>query len=185
MTTPSPNYNQNILVFEKLFDSGISPYVQPTGMTGYKIVAKVPETGLDPYYASPFGQRAKNPGDFTIFLAETPATASCECFGNASFSGAPTDTWLLQYRYQGQVLNIANLKDDGFKDQFLQWSGQARHEFSQDFKYFLVQKDYANQCDSIGWQSVSGGRLGHPSFIIAWHSGHSGEFRFENRTRIV
>jgi len=147
MTMPSPNYDQNLPVFERLFTSGISPYVQPTGMTGYKIVPGVQESGLDPYYVSPFPQRAKNPGDITIFLAETPQLASCECFGNTGYNGAPPDTWLLEYRYQGQMLNVATVPDEGFKNEFLQWSGDAKHQFSQDFKHYLGQKGYANQCD--------------------------------------
>lgn len=185
MTMPSLSYKLNLPVFEKLFSSGISPYVQPTGMTAYKIVPGVPESGLDPYYVSPFAQRAKNSGDYTIFLAESAETASCECFGNSSFSGAPPDTWRLQYHYAGQMLNIGSIPDADFKDQFLQWSGVDKHQFSQDFKYFLGQSDYAGQCDSIGWQSVSGDRVGHPGFIIAWHSGDATLFQYENKQRIA
>ncbi len=181
---PSPNYDQNLLIFEKLFSGGIDPDVQPTGMTGFKIVAGVAETGLNPYYVSPFPQRAKNPGDVTIFLADTPATASCECFGNTGYDGAPIDTWLLQYQYTGRMLNIATVPDDGFKHQFLQWSGAAKHQFSQDFKHYLGQRGYASQCDSIGWQSASGERVGQPGFIIAWHSGDSGVFKCESMERI-
>lgn len=185
MTMPSPHYDKNLRVFERLFARGVSTYVQPTGMTGYKIVPGVPESGLDPYYVSPFPQRAKNPGDITIFLAETPHIASCECFGNTDFSGAPTNTWLLHYRYQGQMLNIGAVSDESFREEFLRWSGNAKHEFSQDFKHYLGQQGYANQCDSIGWQSVSGDRVGSPGFVIAWHSGVSGEFHYEDKQRIA
>ena len=154
-------------------------------MTGYKIVSSVPETDLDPYYVSPFPQRGKNRGDITIFLAETPELASCECFGNTGYSGAPSNTWLLEYRYEGQMLNIESITDEAFKSDFLERSGNAKHLFSQDFKFYLGLQGYANQCDSLGWKSVSGNLVGNPGFVIAWHSGDSGVFQFEKKTRIA
>lgn len=182
---PSVNYNDSLPLFENLFATGIAQCVQPIAMTGYKIVQGVSESDLKPYYSSPFPQRAKNSGDFTIFLGDKPETSSCELFGNSGFSGAPENTWCLRYYYEGQMFNVMRSPDENFKSNFLRWSGDAKHEFSQDFKYFLQQKGFTAQCDSIGWGTVSGERVGLSGFIIAWHSGESGVFRYEDKFRIA
>jgi len=181
---PSKRYEERRPFFDKIFGNGVDDFVHPTGVVGVKIVTGVEEQNLDPYFSSPYGQRAKASGDFSIFLADTVETAKAEVFQNAPFSGYPANTWSLEYKYEGSILNINRIPDETFKERFLQASGEYKHEFSQDARHYLAEKGYADQFDSIGWTSVQGDKLGQGGFVYNWLSGVMPTFDFLGKTRL-
>ncbi|QDV43923.1 hypothetical protein Enr13x_37830 [Stieleria neptunia] len=173
---PSDRYEERKPFFDCVFENGVDQYVHPTGVTGVKIVTGVEESFLDPYFNSPYGQRAKSSGDLSIFLADSEQTAKAEVFQGQQSSGYPPNSWLLSYEYQGQILNIQKIEDENFKNDFLEASGEYKHEFSQDARHYLDEKGYAQKFDSIGWVSVQGNQIGQGGFVYNWVSGESPTF---------
>ena len=181
---PSDNYEERLQFFDKVFENGVDAFVHPTGVFGIKIVLDVEEQKLNPFYSSPYPQRAKSPGDLSIFLADNLETAKAEVFPGNSFSGFPPNSWSLEYKYSGNILNINLIPDEKFKSQFLASSGDLKHEFSQDARYYLESKGFSGQYDSIGWTSVRGDEIGVGGFVYNWVSGDMPQFDYINKYRL-
>ena len=175
---PSERYQQRITFFDEVFSKGVDNYIQPTGVVGVKLIVGVEERDLNPYYSSPCPQRAKNPGDVSIFLADTIETAIAEVFPNNSFSGYPPNSWCMTYKYSGKILNINRIPNEQFKADFLRASGDYKHEFSQDARYYLSEKGLTDKFDSIGWTSVQGDSLGIGGYVYNWVSGVKTVFEY-------
>ena len=181
---PSERYEERKPFFDKVFANGVNEFVHPTGVVGVKIVAGIEESSLDPYYASPYAYRAKGSGDLSIFLADSEETARAEVFQDTPFSGYPPNTWGLEYKYEGNILNINRVPDEEFKREFLQASGEYKHEFSQDARHYLTEKGFTDEFDSIGWTSVQGDKLGQGGFVYNWISGVMPTFEYLDKTRL-
>lgn len=181
---PSERYQERRLFFDEVFANGVDDFVHPTGVVGVKIVAGVEECNLDPYYSSPYAYRAKGSGDYSVFLADSDETARAEVFQDVPFSSYPPNTWSLKYRYEGNILNINRIQDEAFKKEFLQASGEYKHEFSQDARHYLTEKGYTGKFDSIGWTSVQGDRLGQGGFVYNWISGVTPTFDYLDKSRL-
>ena len=181
---PSMRYNERLPFFDEVFAGGIDTYVHPTGVIGVKVVTGVAESALDPYYSSPFGQRAKNSGDLSIFLADSLETASAEVLQSSSSGQFPANSWCLQYRYEGRILDISLIPDETFKREFLAASGECKHEFSQDARYYLTERGMTDRFDSIGWPSVEGERLVQGGFVYNWMSGVASTLEYLRKERL-
>jgi hypothetical protein len=180
----SERYEERKAFFDNVFSEGVHRFVHPTGVEGVKLVEGVKEQDLKPYYSSPYGQRGKSPGDFSIFLADREETARTEMFQDQSFSGYPPNTWMLSYKYSGNILDIGLIPDEAFKADFLQASGEFKHEFSQDARHYLEEKGYTGTFDSLGWVSVQGQKLGVGGFVYNWISGVKPSFEYLEKVRL-
>jgi hypothetical protein len=181
---PSIRYNERKPLFDELFAGGIDAYVHPTGVIGVKVVTGVAEQSLDPYFVSASGQRGKNDGDLSIFLADCVETARAEVIPESPAGKYPPNTWCLQYKYSGNILDISRIPDENFKAEFLSASGVFKHEFSQDARYYLTERGMIEKIDSIGWPSVAGQKLGLGGYVYNWTSGVATSFEYLGKERL-
>jgi hypothetical protein len=181
---PSERYNERKALFDRVFANGVDPFVHPTGVTGVRLVVRVPEADLDPFYQSPYGQRAHCSGDHSIFLADSLETARAEVLPGEHVGCYPPNSWCLEYRYAGNILDISRFPDELFKREFLAASGELKHEFSQDARHYLTERGMIDRFDSIGWPSVEGERLAHGGYVYNWVSGIASNFEYLGKERL-
>jgi hypothetical protein len=180
---PSIRYDERKPFFDSIFANGVDQYVHPTGVIGVKLVIGVEKEKIDPYRLSPFGRSAQN-GKVSIFIADSERTAKAEVFQGEPPPQYPQNSWLLNYKYQGNILNIQKIESEEFKSEFLLASGAYKHEFSQDVRFYLEDKGYAQKYDSIGWVSVQGNQMGQGGFVYNWVSGVVPQFDFLGMNRL-
>jgi hypothetical protein len=180
---PLKRYEDRLPFFDSVFASGVEPYVHPTGVTGVKLVVGVDEASIDPFRLSPYGRSAKS-GSVSIFIADSEETARAEVFQGSPPSQYPENTWLLRYRYKGNILNIQKIQEEEFRQEFLMSSGEYKHEFSQDVRRYLEENGHTRQFDSIGWVSVQGEQMGTGGFVYNWVSGVMPEFEYLGMDRL-
>jgi hypothetical protein len=180
---PSEQYNERLTFFDKVFSNGVDLYVHPTGVVGVKLVVDVEASAIDPYRISPYGRAAQS-GYVSVFLADSEETAKGEVFQGRPPLQYPSNSWLLRYGYEGDILNIQRIPFEDFKSEFRQASGNLKHEFSQDVRYYLEEKGYTQKFDSIGWVSVQGDQMGQGGFVYNWVSGVQPNFNFLGMSRL-
>jgi hypothetical protein len=178
MGIPPSGYSDYLPMMKRVFAGGPGPYIQPTGFNGIRIVQSIPESKLEPYYSSPAGRRAKNPGDFGIYIGDTVET----CKRELGLNEYTADTWLLEYSYNGKILNIDAIKDVQFREMFLD---NGKHECSQCVRYYLADKGFDSSYDSIGWPSVSGMLLGKGGVTYIFTSGVDSKFQFIRKEKLA
>jgi hypothetical protein len=180
---PSERYDERKPFFDSVFAGGVDKYVHPTGVIGVKLVVGVEEGEIDPYRISPYGRSAKR-GSVSIFIADSEETANAEVFQGQPPTQYPQNSWLLQYKYQGNILNIQKIESEEFKSAFLMSTGVYKHEFSQDLRHYLEENGYNQKFDSIGWVSVLGNQMVQGGFVYNWISGVMPHFDFLGKTRL-
>jgi hypothetical protein len=180
---PSQRYEERKPFFDSVFANGVDQYVHPTGVEGVKLVVGVEQERIDPYRISPYGRTAQS-GRVSIFIADREETAKAEVFQGQPPPQYPPNSWLLRYKYQGDILNIQKIESEEFRSGFLMSSGEYKHEFSQDVRYYLEEKGYTQRFDSIGWVSVQGDQMGQGGFVYNWVSGVNPQFDFLGMNRL-
>ena len=94
----------------------------------------------------------------TIYLADTPMTASGETIPNLA---VPADSILGEYLISGHMINFDRIGDEEFQRRWRAWDEPDKHEFSQGFSSWLRERDLIPE-DVIGgsWRSISCEQLG-------------------------
>jgi hypothetical protein len=174
---PSNDYANLIPLFQDVFQSGIAPYAQQTGLPLFRLVTGRQFEEIKPYFGTDSYYRGTYPGASGIFAAERPDLTSAEVLGSLGFDSAPSPSFLLQYDFSGSAVFLDRVTHSGFQEEFLAATGVARHAFSQDVRYYLESQGMLTDSHALAWVSASGAVLGAPGYTYMVLPPYSGALK--------
>jgi hypothetical protein len=160
MQIPSPNYQQRERLFDEVFQSGVAPYRETVVLDLYRLVTGRQLDAIKPYFATDSPYRGTYSGASGLFTADKPDTTSAEVLGTLGFERAPSPSYLIRYGFSGDAAMLDRVQHPGFQQEFAQATDIAKHEFSQDCRYYLESHGMLSDSQALAWPSVSGARVG-------------------------
>lgn len=167
MTVPS-GYSGYLPIIQRVFSSGVAPFVHATGFDAYRVITDV--TGVEPYEIDPFRlrhdpSRMQHYGDPRLFTTDQREAALVETLGHTGDGAIPSGTFELQYFVTGQTLNHSLIEDQEYRDLCFR---KDDHSFSQAVSFYLHSKGLNTQFDTHSWLTVPGKHHGISGYVHAW-----------------
>jgi hypothetical protein len=144
---PSNVYINREPLFDEVFKSGIAPY-----RTNTTLDLELEE--IKPYFANEYPYRGTYKGASGLFTADERDITSAEVLGTFGFQSAPSPSFLIHYEFSGDAVLLDQVQNPVFQEQFMQATGIAKHEFSQDCRYYLESHGSVSDVQSLAWKSA-------------------------------
>jgi hypothetical protein len=181
MQIPSPNYGQREKLLEEVFQSGVHPYIQTTGVDLFRLVTGRQLEEIKPYLGTNVSYRASYPDAPGLFTSSKPELTSAEVLGTLGFQSAPSPSYVLNYYFSGDAVMLDRIQHIGFQQQFLAATGLDRHEFSRDCRFFLESRGLISDAQALAWASPSGAALGIGGYTFMILPPFSGALSYKNQ----
>jgi len=168
--TPPPNYNNHLQVLQRVFDSGIAPYVHPTGFNAYRIITGVTgiaEAEINPFYMPGNPARMLNSGEQRLFTTDKRPESFVEALGHTGDGPIPLGTFELGFHITGLTLNHSKIIDPEYQRLCF---NKNDHSFSQSVAFYLESEGYGGQYDTHSWLTVAGEPYGLSGYVHSWGS---------------
>ena len=165
---PPSGYSEYLPVIQRVFSSGVSPYVHATGFDASRVITGV--TGLRPEEIDPFrlrydASRMQHSGDPRLFTTDRRPEAYAEALGHTGDGAIPPGTFEIGYYVTGRTLNHSLIEDAEYRSLCFK---QDDHSFSQAVSFYLKSQGYSTQYDTHSWLSVAGASHGISGYVHAW-----------------
>lgn len=180
MPIPSPNYQHRIGFFGEVFQSGVAPYRDTRVLDVYRLVAGRQLDEIKPYFATDLPYRGTYSGASGLFTTDRPDATSAEVLGTLGFNSAPSPSYLIRFGFSGDAVMLDRVQHSGFQQEFTQATGIAKHEFSQDCRYYLESHGMVSDSQALAWASASGARLGISALTYMVLPPFSGALQFRD-----
>ena len=179
---PPPQYKQLLPIIDRVFESGIAPYVHATGFNATRIITNVTNISqdkIDPFYTPGNPARGNLPGNYRLFTADMKENSFLETLGHSGDGPIPHGTYELHYRLDGLTLNFERIVDSEFRQNYSKTGGSSEENriFSQCVDYYLESKGLTSQFDTYGWLSISGQTKKVSGYVHAWKSKNTGSLQ--------
>jgi hypothetical protein len=164
---PPSGYSDRLPVLERVFASGVAPYVQPTGFDAYRVITGVDKRSeeIDPFQLRFDASRMQHSGDPRLFTTDRKPEAFAETLGHTGDGIIPPGTFEIGYYVTGLTLNHNLIKDLEYRELCFNPDG---HPFTQSISFYLQNKGYNTQYDTHSWPSVAGAAHGISGFVHAF-----------------
>lgn len=182
------NFSSFLPVIERVFTSGVAPYVHPTGFDATRIITgvAVPEQEIDPFYAPANPQRGNASGNNRLYTSDIRMLAFQESLRHNGDGSIPDNTFELRFRFDGNTLNFNLVEDPEFRSLYFMNNGKKEedHLFSQCVDYYLAERKLTTGYDTYGWVSLAANGLEVSGYVHAWKSPESGTLRHIETIRL-
>lgn len=168
---PPSGYDGYLPVIDRVFGSGIAPYVHPTGFDAYRFITGFngPIDKIDPLWTPANPARGLTSGNWRLFTTDHRPSALLEVFQHSGNGAVPPGSYELQFRVTGSTLNHNLILDSEYRALFSRHVGDGDdHRFSQCVDYYMETQGCAKQFDTHSWLTVAGAPHGCSGYVHAW-----------------
>jgi hypothetical protein len=186
MISQPNHYSDYLPVIERVFSSGVAPYIHPTGFDATRIITGVDIPEIDPFYTPASPQRGNASGNNRLFTVDRRPIAFQETLGHTGDGPLPDNTFELIFRFEGKTLNFNRVADEEFRTLYFKNEGikVEDHLFSQCVDYYLEEHGFTTGYDTYGWLSVAAEGLPLSGYVHAWKLRESGTLRHIDTVRL-
>ena len=118
MDIPSSNYPLREPLFQEVFQSGVAPYIQTTGVDVFRLVTR---RQLEENQALPGNRQAvpwRLPRRIWSVHERQALPNLCRGSGTLGFQSAPKPSYLIPYHFSGDAVMLDRVRHSGFQQQF-------------------------------------------------------------------
>jgi hypothetical protein len=172
---PPSGYSGYLPIIERVFASGVAPYIHATGFDAYRFITGVTGVAakdIDPLHTPANPARALISGNPRLFTADRRNEALVESLGHTGDGKIPPGTFEIKFYVTGQTLNHNLITDPEYQHLFRMTGkgNEENHRFSQCVDFHLEKCGYSSQYDTYSWLTVAGEQYGYSGFVHSWKS---------------
>jgi hypothetical protein len=165
---PPSGYSGYLPILQRVFVSGVAPYVHATGFDAYRVITGV--TGKRPEEIDPLrlrfeASRMQHSGDARLFTTDRKPEAFAEALGHTGDGAIPPGTFEIGYYITGRTLNHSLIEDPEYRALCFK---KDDHAFSQAVSFYLQSEGYSTQYDTHSWLTVAGASHGLSGYVHGW-----------------
>ncbi|NOS70958.1 MAG: hypothetical protein HOP33_13635 [Verrucomicrobia bacterium] len=172
-------------LFDEVFQSGVTPYQETKVLDVYRLVTGREFDEIQPYLGTDKPYRGAYSGASGLFTTEKSELTSAEVLGRLGYERAPSPSIVLHYGFSGDAVFMDRVRHSGFQHDFTLATGHAKHEFSQDCRYYLESHGMISGVQALAWISPSGAALGVSGYTYLVLPPFSGALQYRDYDRVA